>query len=642
MGALGDAAHASDTKGGWLSGVVNTLNARNQRLAQQNRDEDLHARSQAETVALHRNIYRQDKADREEAYKGNQTFADTYKVNHKEEVVNHDELVKRMQDPKFADDHYVRATSDEPVIDPATGDQKKDKLGNPITSPLYTVITRNTLDGSPDDKTVDDTMSVGMKKYLGQDMPKGTKLTSDQYNALDVQLNSTRNAVNVLQNTNEKEFSDEQMKSLSPYLTDPMIQAAISSVPGSAYQGLLMFEKNADDHLTQLQANLDAAKAANNQPVAAQINQKIEAIAAEKQKVTTFMSQAISPKQIERYDKEGDKQGQWVDKMLHDPNVLSGDKASSAIPQLQEALKSETDPGRIAKITSALNIAKAAQSNYFHDMDRKARADQVAKQGDPVAAGKLLASGDLTLADLRTRQTTADFILQATASAKSVDPSYNPADEVNFEHVAKSPQAAVFFGSAKSLLSKDGTLDQLTDWGNKIPDNSLPILNKVEDWQKLAAGKGPLAGYAALVLGVADDYGKVMGGGTASDSARDAALHLFSAAQTREQRADAIRGTLGGVGSQFNSRIGKNKFLQREYGDFERSSLTPPQENKTVAPGAKPQPKIYSTDVQRPKDLPTATHTAQFKNKSGQILTYWATIDGKPLRPVAPGELPKE
>jgi len=587
MNAFGDAAHASDTKGGWLSGIANTLNARNQRLAQQGRDEDLHAKSQAETIAMHRNIYLQDQKIQDEATKANQSFVDMNKPNHKIETINHDELVKRMQDPKFADEHWVRQTGSEPEIG-ANGEPLKDKFGNPASAPVYTVITRNTLDGQPDNQVVDEATSADIKKYMGQDMPKGTKLTGDQMNAINVQLNSTRNAVNILQHTNGKELSPDEMRTLSPYLTDPLIQAAISSVPGSSYKGLLQFQTNADALLNGLQQKLDAATKAGDKNAVQAISEGISDIKKEEAKVKTFTSAAILPSQVEKYEKEGNKQEEWVDKYLHDPNSLSGDKASAALPQIKAALDAATEPGLRAKLTSAYNTAKTAQENYFSDMQRKAKADQVAKQGDPVAAGKDLAQGLVTLTDLRTRQTTADFILQATEEARKVDPSYNPADEVNFEHVAKSPQAAVFFGSARSLMEKGGTLDQLYDWGKKIPDNTLPTLNTVEDWVSLKAGKGPLAGYAALVLGVADDYGKVMGGGSASDSARDHALSLFAAAQNQKQRVDAIRGTLGGVSSQYHGRIGNNKFLQREYGDFVRSDFSASLENVAPPKNAKP------------------------------------------------------
>lgn len=199
----------------------------------------------------------------------------------------------------------------------------------------------------------------------------------------------------------------------------------------------------------------------------------------------------------------------------------------------------------------------------------EAQARQQAAQGDPNTAGQLLANGSLTMADLKTRGMTPQFIEQATLAAQKLNPGYNPADEIIAEHVAKSPAANQFFGSANSLIEKGGTLDKLEELGKKIPEHDWPVLNSIDDWQKLARGKGPLAGYAAMALGVADDYGKVMGGGSASDHARDAALDLFAKNASPEMRQQAIDATRAAVLSQRTGRIGKNQFLQRQYGSGE-------------------------------------------------------------------------
>jgi|SRR5579872_1470932 len=215
-------------------------------------------------------------------------------------------------------------------------------------------------------------------------------------------------------------------------------------------------------------------------------------------------------------------------------------------------------------------ISVATNPDVIAAKERVARAEGLARmqaaQGDPNVAGQLLANGSLTMADLKTRGLTPDFIAKATLSAQKVNPKYNPADEVIAEQVAKSPAANQFFGSANSLIGKGGTLDQLAQLGKQIPEHDLPVLNTIDDWQKLARGKGPLAGYAATVLGVADDYGKVMGGGQASDNARDHALKLFGAASSPEMRAQAIQATRNAVLSQRDSRIGNNQFLKRQYG----------------------------------------------------------------------------
>lgn len=236
-------------------------------------------------------------------------------------------------------------------------------------------------------------------------------------------------------------------------------------------------------------------------------------------------------------------------------------EATAATPEGKAAIASAEAQAKLNVESSPQAVRLAGQKAAV-----EANARQQAAQGDPNIAGQMLAKGDLTLADLKSRGTTPQFITKAVSAAQKVNPTYNPADEVIAEQVAKSPSANQFFGSANSLIGKGGTLDQLEKLGKNIPQHDWPVLNTVDDWQKVARGKGPLSGYAATALGVADDYGKVMGGGNASDHARDAALTLFAQAASPEQRAQAISATRNAVLSQREGRIGNNQFLKRQYG----------------------------------------------------------------------------
>jgi len=137
------------------------------------------------------------------------------------------------------------------------------------------------------------------------------------------------------------------------------------------------------------------------------------------------------------------------------------------------------------------------------------------------------------------------------------------------------------------LLDQGGTLDQLAQIGSQIPQNQLPTLNTAEDWEKLKLGNGALAGYAATALGVADDYAKVMGGGTGSDSAREQALKSIAQNQSPEQRAKAIAAIRGAVTSQRNSRIGNNRVMQSMYGG---NSTPPPSAAKAQQNAQKKNP----------------------------------------------------
>ncbi len=197
-----------------------------------------------------------------------------------------------------------------------------------------------------------------------------------------------------------------------------------------------------------------------------------------------------------------------------------------------------------------------------------AQQRQALSQGDPVAAAQLLVNGDATLSELKSRGATPDFIARTLFNARQLSGGKYNSQAADAQYaVAKSPANVGFFGSAKSLTEQGGTLDQLTNAAKDIPGNQIPVFNTIADVAKAAAGSGPIAKYASILLGVSDDYSKVMGGGQGSDSSRTQALHLVPANASPEARAAAIEGIRGAVGSQIHSRIGSNPVLQRMYGD---------------------------------------------------------------------------
>jgi hypothetical protein len=176
-----------------------------------------------------------------------------------------------------------------------------------------------------------------------------------------------------------------------------------------------------------------------------------------------------------------------------------------------------------------------------------------------------------------------EFAQKAFSGAAALQPGWNAQKAEADYKVASSPAQVQFFGSSKSLTDKGGTLDQLAAAGKDIPEGQIPIFNTVADALKASTGSGPVAKYAAVALGVADDYAKVMGGGQGSDSSREQALKLISAKQSPEQRAASIEGIRGAVGSQASSRIGNNTVLNKMYGGGGEAAAAPA---KTISAAA--------------------------------------------------------
>jgi hypothetical protein len=180
-------------------------------------------------------------------------------------------------------------------------------------------------------------------------------------------------------------------------------------------------------------------------------------------------------------------------------------------------------------------------------------AEQAIADGDPKAAAQLLISGTVAPSQIISSRKPA-FAQQAFTAAQQMQPGWNAQKADADYKVASSPAQVAFFGSAKSLTDKGGTLDQLADAAKDIPSHQLPIFNTVADALKASTGSGPVAKYAAIALGVADDYSKVMGGGQGSDTSRTQALNVISAKQSPEQRKASLEGIRGSVLSQANSK----------------------------------------------------------------------------------------
>lgn len=275
--------------------------------------------------------------------------------------------------------------------------------------------------------------------------------------------------------------------------------------------------------------------------------------------------------------------------------VAMGTAPGAAQIQAGEVRQAGKKAGAEAAARQPYELALAAQK-------------QALSQGDPKAAAHLMVTGDATLSELKSRGATPDFIAKALFYAhQESNGAYNAqAADAQFD-VAKSVENSKFFGSAKSLTDKGGTLDQLEQAAKDIPNGQIPVFNSLADAVKAATGSGPIAKYAAIMVGASDDYSKVMGGGTGSDSSRAQALNLIPAKASPEARAGAIAGVRGSVTSQALGRIGDNPVLKRMYGS-QFSSGTPSQ----AAPAGPP---------------PGATHTApgsdgknHYTNDKGQDL----------------------
>jgi hypothetical protein len=276
-------------------------------------------------------------------------------------------------------------------------------------------------------------------------------------------------------------------------------------------------------------------------------------------------------------------------KLETDPSEMEGAKSSAAVPMLKNMIATETDPDKKVRETRLLAQATSAHRAYLSDMYSAENAKVLAEQGNVADIGKALAAGDVTLADLKTNKFTPGAIAEAIDAAKKINPSYNATNEIVGEQALKEPGNQVFYGSARSLAQPGGMLDQLKAAHDALGNTKIPALNTYSDWLKYQAGSPALATYRAAVLGAADDYAKVIGGGTPTDSARQASADTFIYNLNQGQFDGVVDQSRENVKSQVKGRIGTNGYVQQREGDILQDSPA-----STPAPAGSAASKVHA------------------------------------------------
>jgi hypothetical protein len=280
-----------------------------------------------------------------------------------------------------------------------------------------------------------------------------------------------------------------------------------------------------------------------------------------------------------------------VDLLSKAQDDVNASKAQAAASQITAETPAKTaQEVAIRKATLPFDLAKV-------------KAEEAVKDGDPAAAGALLYNGDVAPSQIANSRKPA-FAQQAFDAAKNLakqnGTQWDAQSAEGYFKVAQSPENVKFFGSAGSMVDKGGTIDQAMAAYEALPNGRIPIINKGVNWADRTIGGAAPKGFQATVLGLADDYAKVMGGGQGSDSSRNAVLDSLAASQSNGQMRATLSGMRDAVTSQMSSRIGSNPVLRRMYG----GSIPPP-------------PQAGEQSV---------------KDKTGRVIGY--TTDGKNMRPI--------
>lgn len=423
------------------------------------------------------------------------------------------------------------------------------------------------VDSAAEKITVSDKAAPVLSKTLGIEIKPGTELPSAGYAIASTQNNTNNAAISIA----NKEFETSGMKERVDLSVLDKLSPQERAIANRALKQWPTF------HVLGSDAQADLKKMEGKNPtganwIAANIYQ------GKLQDMADFHT-ARKAKEEAQARAEGEAAGKSkpdphtainaVITKFQEPGELGkpGNKESldATIDNLPKTPEFDADRARLASLRSHVD---AAQSNAAQIKQREENATQAARQGDPTVAGRMLFNRTLTLDELKARSVTPQFIAQAVTAADNEaqrhGQHYNAPTETAQAAVAKNPGTQQFFGNADSLLTAGGTLDQVIDSARKIP-GGIPVFNTIADVVKAQSGSGPIAAYAAGILGVADDYSKVMTGGVGSDTSRQQVLDRLNAAQSIEQKTAVINQFKQQILSQRNGRVGNNPYLKDMY-----------------------------------------------------------------------------
>jgi hypothetical protein len=131
---------------------------------------------------------------------------------------------------------------------------------------------------------------------------------------------------------------------------------------------------------------------------------------------------------------------------------------------------------------------------------------------------------------------------------------------------AKNSQTQNTLRMINGMTEPGGAIQIADDAAKKLPQLNSSLLNKVFNAAATEFGSSEASDFHTAMLGLADEYSKIMGGGISSDTGRQQSLDLLKAAYSKGQLAGAIAIMRKDIAARKSAIVGDNRYLQRQFG----------------------------------------------------------------------------
>ena len=138
-----------------------------------------------------------------------------------------------------------------------------------------------------------------------------------------------------------------------------------------------------------------------------------------------------------------------------------------------------------------------------------------------------------------------------------------------------------------------GSIGQLQGQLRALGNTPIPKVNDLKNWAIKNAGQPGVTDFQATMLGVADEMGRILGGGVATDSSRQEANAIIDKGFSTAQGEGAIKAIRGLFANRYNAVIGNNSYLNKWYGKMANPLAV--TTGQTGAPAPAPDGTIVNT-----------------------------------------------
>jgi hypothetical protein len=130
---------------------------------------------------------------------------------------------------------------------------------------------------------------------------------------------------------------------------------------------------------------------------------------------------------------------------------------------------------------------------------------------------------------------------------------------------AKNPQTQNTLKMINAMVDPGGSIEIAQTAAKKLPQMNSTIANQVFNAGATQFGSAEATNFHTAMLGLADEYSKVMGGGVSSDTGRQQALDILKAAYSKGQLSGAVDIMRKDISARKTALVGNNTYLQRQY-----------------------------------------------------------------------------